>query len=137
MPTARRLLLTTTALALLAAPCSLAVDDGRYTGTEDAGTNKVSLKVKDDKVVKFSAKVNASCGSDDLLITVAYPPTGQRGAKAKIRNKAFKATFKSDPSLTPDEDRRTITGRFTGSKVAGAIEVSGLCSYEGAYSARR
>ncbi len=133
---ARCLLLPTTLLALLAAP-ALAVDDGTYRGSEDAGGNKVSLKVKDDKVVKFKATVNALCGSDDLLITVAYPPTGAQGAKAKIRNKSFKTTFTSDPSLTTDEDKRTISGTFTGSKVEGQIKVSGLCSYEGAYRARR
>ena len=137
MPVARHLMLPTTVLALLAAPYALAVEDGRYTGTEEAGANKVSLKVKDDKVVKFKATVNALCGSDDLSITVAYPPAGAQGAKAKIRNKSFKATFRSDPSLTADEDKRTISGKFTGSKVEGEIKVSGLCAYEGAYSARR
>jgi hypothetical protein len=134
---AHRLLLPATVLAAIAAPYALAVEDGTYRGTEDAGGNKVSLKVKDDKVVKFKATVNALCGSDDLLITVAYPPTGAQGAKAKIRNKSFKAAFKSDPSLTTDEDKRTISGRFTGSTVEGQIKVSGLCSFDGAYRARR
>ena len=134
---ARWSLLSATALLVIATPYALAVEDGTYRGTEDAGGNKVSLKVKDDKVVKFKATVNALCGADDLLITVAYPPTGAQAAKAKIRNKSFKATFKSDPSLTTDEDKRTISGRFTRSKVDGEIKVSGLCSYDGAYRARR
>jgi hypothetical protein len=130
-------MLATTVLALLAAPYALAVKDGRYAGTEEPGSHNVSLKVKNDKVVKFKATVNALCGSGDLLLTVAYPPTGALGAKAKIRNRSFKATFKSDPSLTADEDKRTISGKFTDSKVEGKIRVSGLCSYEGTYSARR
>src|SRR5262245_18552822 len=137
MSGARHLLLPTAVLALLAAPYAFAVKDGRYTGTEAAGGHRVSLKVEDDKVVKFKATVDALCGSDELSLTIAYPPTGSLGAKAKIRGKKFTATFTSDPSLSPDEDRRTISGTFTGSKVRGEIEVSGLCAYEGEYSARR
>ena len=137
MPTARHLLVATTVLALLAAPsAALAVKDGRYTGTAKPGGD-VSLKVKNDKVVKFKATVNAVCGSTHLHVTVAYPPNGALGAKAKIRNRSFKATFKSDPSLPLDQDKRTISGRFTGSKVEGKIKISGLCSYEGTYTARR
>ena len=130
-------MLATTVLALFAAPHAFAVEDGTYAGTEVPGGHNVSLKVKNDKVVRFTATVDAVCGSYELSLTVAYPPTGSLGEKAKIRNKRFKASFKSDPSLPADEDKRTISGTFTGSKVEGKIKVSGLCSYEGPYSARR
>ena len=85
---ARWLLLSATVLLVIATPHALAVEDGTYRGTEDAGGNKVSLKVKDDKVVKFKATVNALCGADDLLIPVAYPPTGAQAAKRRSETRA-------------------------------------------------
>jgi hypothetical protein len=124
-------------LALLATPSSaLAVKDGRYTGTAKPGDH-VSLKVANDKVVKFKATVSALCGSSQLSLTVAYPPAGDLGAKARIRHRSFRETFRSDPSLPLNQDKRTISGTFARSKVEGKIKISGLCSYEGTYTARR
>jgi len=66
---------------------------------------------------------------------VAYPPAGRKGAKAPIRNNRFKVVFKGSPDV--EDDKRTVTGKFKGSKVTGTIKVEGVCSGGGNYSARR
>ena len=125
-------------LAVLStAAVAYAAGNGTYRGTLDKGANKVELKVKNNRVTKFTASIYASCGSSNFNITVAYPPTGSKGKSAKISAGRFSVTFQGDPTLDPDDDKRTISGKFTGGKVAGKIKVSGLCSAEGTYKAKR
>ena len=46
-------------------------------------------------------------------------------------------TFQGDPTLDPEDDKRTISGKFSGAKVTGKIKVTGLCGAEGTYTAKR
>jgi hypothetical protein len=129
--TAPALLLPAGALAARAAPTT--TYRGR-TGSDVA----VTVKVRDGRMTSFKTSVHASCGSTNLSITVAYPPSGRRGASAPIRNGSFSVTYRSDPTLDPDDDRRTLTGRLgRGGRLSGTIRVAGLCSAEETYSARR
>jgi hypothetical protein len=109
-----------------------------YRGRTE-GRSAVAVKVGDGRVTSFRASVHAACGSSNLLITIAYPPAGaRRGTSAPIRNGAFRVTYRSDPSLDPDDDRRTLTGRFgRGGRLSGAIRVAGLCSADETYTATR
>lgn len=122
---------------LVASAVAYAAGAGTYRGTLTKGANKVQLTVKNNRVTKFSASIYASCGSSNFNITIAYPPSGSKGKSAKISGGRFSATFQGDPSLDPADDKRTISGKFTGAKVAGKIKVSGLCSAEGTYTAKR
>jgi len=124
-------------VALSLAAAAYAAGNGTYRGTLDKGGNKVELKVKNNRVTKFTASIYASCGSSNFNITVAYPPTGSKGKSAKITAGRFSVTFQGDPTLDPGDDKRTISGKFTGAKVVGKIKVSGLCSAEGTYKAKR
>ncbi|HMJ02388.1 MAG TPA: hypothetical protein VK506_05570 [Conexibacter sp.] len=136
----RRLLALIAALALLVpATAGLAA---RGTATVYRGRTEgravVIVKVRAGRVTSFKASVYASCGSSNLLIAVAYPPSGRRGASVAIRNGAFRATYQSDPALDPEDDRRTIAGRVgRGGRLTGTIRVRGLCSADEAWSARR
>lgn len=127
------------ALALLmlavAAPSAHAVADGVYRGTIDGDTAPVVAKVRNGKLKKFTASIYASCGLDNFLITVAYPPAHQRGRTAAIKHNRFKVVFTGDPTV--EDDRRTVTGRFSGAKLRGTIKVEGICSADGTYTARR
>lgn len=135
----RSRLITAVALAavLATSAVALAAGDGTYKGKLDKGGNKVELKVKNNRVTKFTASIYASCGSSNFNITVAYPPSGSKGKSAKISNGRFSSTFQGDPTLDPDDDKRTISGKFTGRTVKGKIKVSGLCSADGTYTAKR
>jgi type 1 fimbria pilin len=128
-------LLVTLAAALLA-PAALAVGNGTYrgnvTGDESA---EVTVKVKDNKVTKFTANVYASCGYENFIISVAYPPVGMKGATAKIKNNKFKVVFKGSPDV--EDDKRTVSGTFSGAKVTGSVLVEGLCSADVTYTAKR
>ncbi len=130
-----------TALALiaacgaLAAPNVLAASNGVYTGKIKGGNTNVTVKVKNNRVTRFTASISASCGLSNFVTTVAYPPAGQRDKSARIRGGKFKAVFKGSPEV--EADRRTITGTFNGSRVNGTIKLEGPCSAEGKYSARR
>ena len=98
----------------------------------------MTVKVSGGRVTSFKASVSAACGTSTLLLTIAYPPTGRRGASAPIRNGAFRVTYRSDPNLAPADDRRTLTGRLgRGGRLTGTIAVRGLCSADETYSARR
>jgi hypothetical protein len=136
----RRLLVLLTALALLApatASAARAPPTVVYRG-KTADRADVTVKIRAGRVTSFKASVYASCGSSNLLIMVAYPPSGRRGASVAIRNGAFRATFKSDPTLDPEDDRRTIAGRVgRGGRLSGTIRVRGLCSADETWSARR
>ena len=109
-----------------------------YRG-KTAGRSDVTVKVRDGRVTSFKGAVYASCGTTNLLITIVYPPAGaRRGTSAAIRGGAFRATYQSDPELEPQDDRRTISGRFgRGGGLTGAIRVRGLCTADTTYSARR
>jgi spermidine/putrescine-binding protein len=128
-------LLAALAAALLA-PAALGAANGLYkgnvTGDESA---EVKVKVKDGRVTKFTANVYASCGYENFIISVAYPPVGKEGATAKIKGNKFKVVFKGSPDV--EEDKRTVSGTFAGSKVTGSILVEGLCSADVTYSAKR
>jgi hypothetical protein len=132
----RRLVIACLVSAAVAAPVALAAGSGKYkgsvTGDESA---KVTVKVKDNRVTKFVANVYASCGYSNLIITVAYPPVGKKGATAKIKNGKFKVVFKGSPDV--EDDKRTVSGAFNGKKVSGKIKVEGLCSADERYSAKR
>jgi hypothetical protein len=136
----RRTLLLLAALALLVPAGALAARRPAtvvYRG-RTGGRSAVTVKVRAGRVTSFTASVSASCGSSNLLITVAYPPSGRRGTSTAIRNGAFRATFKSDPSLDPEDDRRTIAGRLgRGGRFSGTVVVRGLCSADDTWSARR
>ncbi len=137
----RRLLVPLAALALLApAAASLAARAPAtvtYRG-RTGGRAVVTVKVRAGRVTSFRASVYASCGMSNLLITIAYPPSGRRGASAAIRNGAFSVTYQSDPALDPADDRRTIAGRVgRGGRLSGTIRVRGLCSADETWSARR
>ena len=43
--------------------------------------------------------------------------------------------FKGAPDV--EDDKRTVTGKFDGSKVSGTIKVEGVCSGGGKYTAKR
>ena len=101
------------------------------------GRAAVTVKVRAGRVTSFKASVTAACGTTNLPITVAYPPAGRRGASVAIRRGAFRVTYKSDPALDPEDDRRTIAGRFARGRVTGTISVAGLCGAEDTFSARR
>jgi hypothetical protein len=128
-----------TSLALLAPPAALAArtDTTTYRGRTGGGV-AVTVKVRAGRVTSFKTSVYASCGASNLLITIAYPPSGRRGASAPLRNGAFSVSYRSDPSLAPEDDRRTLTGRVgRGGRLAGTIRVAGLCSAEEIYTASR
>jgi len=121
-------------VAALAAPTALAAGNGTYKG-KITGNTDVMVKVKNNRVTKFTTSIYASCGLSNFIITVAYPPAGQKGRSAKITNGKFKAVFKGSPDV--EDDKRTIKGTFDGSKVKGTVKVEGLCSADGRYTAKR
>ena len=123
------------ACGALAAPSALAAGDGTYKG-KITGNTDVKVKVKNNRVTKFTTSIYASCGLSNFIITVAYPPAGQKGKSAKIKkNGRFKAVFKGSPDV--EDDKRTIKGKFNGAKVTGSVKVEGLCSADGKYTAKR
>jgi hypothetical protein len=136
----RRLLLPLAALALFVPAAALAARAAplaTYRG-RTGGNAPVTVKIKGGRVISFKTSVAASCGSSNLSITVAYPPSGRRGASAPIRNGAFSITYRSDPTLAPEDDRRTLTGRLgRGGRLSGTIRIAGLCTADQTYSARR
>jgi hypothetical protein len=136
----RRPLLLLAVLALLApaaSPAARAPATTTYRGRTE-GRAAVTVKLRAGRVTSFKATVYASCGLSNLLITIAYPPSGRRGASAPIRNGAFRVSYRSDPMLDPEDDRRTIAGRLgRGGRLAGTIRVRGLCSADETWSARR
>jgi hypothetical protein len=108
-----------------------------YRGRTE-GRSAVTVKVRAGRVTSFKASVYASCGLSNLLIAIAYPPSGRRGASAAIRDGAFRVSYQSDPTLDPEDDRRTIAGRVgRGGRLSGTIVVRGLCSADETWSARR
>jgi len=132
----RRLLIAALAIAAIAAPVALAAGNGKYKGSAIGDSSQdVVVKVKDNRVTKFVAHVYGSCGYSNMMLTVAYPPVGKKGATAKIKNGKFKVVFRGSPDV--EDDKRTVTGAFSGKKVSGKIEVEGLCSVDKQYSAKR
>jgi hypothetical protein len=135
----RRLPLLLASLALLApaaAPAATTPPTIAYRGRTE-GRSVVTVKVRAGRVTSFKASVYASCGLSNLLIAIAYPPAGRRGASTPIRDGRFSVSFRSDPTLDPEDDRRTIAGRFRRGRVSGTISVRGLCSADETYTARR
>ena len=126
------------ALVLFFATAAFGAGDGLYKGsvTGDSGQD-LRVQVKNGRVTKFLANVDANCEFATLAISVVYPPVGARpGASIKIRsNNTFKATFVGNPAV-PD-DIRTITGTFRGSSVNGTIKVVGPCTSDDRYRAAR
>lgn len=124
-------------LALLAASVALGAGNGTYKGSVKGDKSQhVTVKVKKNRVTKFTSNLYASCGTTNLTITVAYPPAGaKKGTSAKIKNGRFRAVFKGSPDV--DDDKRTVSGKFTGKSVSGAVKVEGLCSADARYSAKR
>lgn len=139
MPLRRRLpLIAALAPLALAAGAPAAVAPTVAYRGRTGGDEPVTVKVRAGRVVSFKASVDASCGTSDLLLTIAYPPSGAAsGTSAAIRDHAFRVTYRSDPSLDPEDDRRTLTGRFARGRVTGAVRVRGLCSADETYAARR
>ena len=131
----RRSLLLLAMTAAVAAPVALAAGNGTYKGKVKGGGDKITLKVKKNRLTSFKGSIYASCGTQNFIITVAYPPAGKRGQTAKIANNRFKVVFRGSPDV--EDDKRTVTGKFNGAKVSGKIKVEGPCSADGAYSAKR
>ncbi len=134
----RRLVIACLAVAAVAAPVALAAGNGKYKGSVKGDESQdVVVKVKDNRVTKFTATVYGSCGLSNLLLTVAYPPAGaKKGTSAKIgKGSKFKVVFKGSPDV--EDDKRTVTGTFNGKKVSGKIKVEGLCGVDKQYSAKR
>ncbi|HEY5977520.1 MAG TPA: hypothetical protein VIT85_06655 [Solirubrobacterales bacterium] len=123
---------------LVAATAAFGAENGLYRGSVvgDSGQD-LRVKVKNGRVVKFLANVDASCGFADLTISVVYPPVGApENSSIRIRgNGKFKATFVGNPEV-PD-DIRTIAGKFNGRNVNGTIKVVGPCTSEDRYRASR
>ena len=136
----RRALCATLALALLAPFAALAAKatTKTYKGRTNGG-EAVTVKVKNGRMTSFKGSVHASCGTANLLITVAYPPSGaKKGTSAPIRKHAFKVTYRSDPTLDPEDDKRTLAGTFAkNGKLTGTIKIRGLCTADASYSAKR
>lgn len=121
--------------ALLLAPVAQAAKNGTYKGSVNGDESAtVTVKVKDGRVTKVVANVYASCGLENFIITVAFPPVGKKGATGKITGNKFKVVFKGSPDV--EDDKRTVTGTFSGSKVTGSIVVEGLCSADVDYTAK-
>lgn len=129
------MLLACAATAFLLAPAAQAAKNGTYKGNVDGDESAtVTVKVRDGKVTKVVANVYASCGFENFIITVAFPPVGKQGATGKIANNKFKVVFKGSPDV--EDDKRTVSGAFSGSKVTGSILVEGLCSADVDYTAK-
>ena len=125
----RRLLLLP-GLLLLLAPAAFAAGDGKYKGETKGGVD-LTLKVKKNKVVKFTTSVYATCPGGGMLTTVALP----KGKKPKIKKGKFKLSYKPVKGV---EQTNTIKGKFKGSKVSGTISLEGVCSEpKEKWSARR
>lgn len=130
-------ILVVAVLSLTGAPAAMAVPDGIYKG-EAEGELKVRIKVKDDRITKFESSVYAYCYSDSFIRSFAYPPAGRKGATAKIKaNGSFKVVFKGSPTVSFNDDKRTLAGRFTGGRVTGSMKVRGLCTADSTFTARR
>ena len=74
----RHLLLVLFVCAVVAVPVALAAVSGTYKG-KIKGNTDVTVKVKNNRVTKFTTSIYASCGLSNFIITVAYPPAGQKG----------------------------------------------------------
>ena len=135
MRLSRHLVLALFASVVLAVPVAFAVTTGTYRGKVTGGGNAVLLKVQNNRLTKFEGSIYASCGLSNFNVTVAYPPAGRRGATAKITDGKFRVVFRGSPDV--EDDRRTVTGTFSGGRVTGRIRVTGPCSSAGSYSAKR
>lgn len=125
------------AFGLCATPIASAAPNGTYKGQTE-GELDVKIKVKKNRIVKFESSVYAICGYDGFIITFAYPPAGKKGASAKIKgNGSFKVVFKGSQTVSFNDDKRTLKGKFKGGRVTGSIKVEGLCSAETSFSAEK
>lgn len=119
-------------MALVASP-AIAAKDGVYRG-KTPGALAVKIKVKDNRVTLFDADVYTSIG----ITSFVFPPSGQKGRSVKIKaNGSFRAVFQASPGeFSWDDDKRTVTGRFRGSRVSGKMKVEGLIYGEDTYTAK-
>ena len=130
-------ILILSALCLFAAPAAGAAPNGTYKG-ETAGESKVKIKVKNNRIIKFESSVYASCYSDNFIISFAYPPAGRKGATVMIKgNGSFKTVFRGSPNVSFNDDKRTLSGKFTGGRVSGSMKVRGLCSADTTFTAKK
>jgi len=111
----------------------MAAANGTYRGKIKAGNTDVSLKVKKNRVTSVTATIYGSCGLLTLQ-SVSYPPAGQKGNSARIKDGKFRVVFKGSPDVA--DSKRTIKGTFSRGKVRGTIKVEGRCSAERKYSAK-
>ncbi|MBK8294798.1 MAG: hypothetical protein IPK93_08540 [Solirubrobacterales bacterium] len=138
--TARLLSATLISLALLLGietGTAVAVPNGAYKGKTE-GKVGVTVKVKNNRIKKFTSSVYATCYSYSGLQTVAFPPAGRKGAKIKIKaSGSFKVVFSGDPGGSPADDKRTLKGKFKGGKVTGSMKIEGLCSGKATFKAHK
>jgi len=113
---------------------AIAAKNGTYKG-KTAGKLDVRIKVKNNRVTLFDSDLYAYPIG---ITTFVFPPSGQKGRSAKIKaNGKFKVVFQADPGSSFDDDKRTLTGQFKGSKVSGTMKVEGLLSGDDTYKAKR
>ena len=101
-----------TALLHVFAATSLGAGNGLYKGSVvgDAGKD-LRVKVKDGRVTKFLANVDANCGFADLPVSVVYPPVGARpDASIKIRGNNPSGRPSSATRRSPTTSARSPAG---------------------------
>lgn len=114
-----------------------AARNGTYRGV-DQGKAKVVLKVKAGRITRFTGTPLTSCGSAGTwLSTFAFPPSGRKGARIRIKGSGrFATVFKGTPGISFEDDNRTLSGKFKGRRVTGFMKIQGLCSAFTKFSAR-
>jgi hypothetical protein len=125
------------AAVFLSAGDADAARNGTYRGV-DQGRAKVVLKVRSNRITYFTGSPLTTCGTAGTwLSTFAFPPSGRKGARIRIRgNGSFAVVFKGTPGISFADDNRTLSGRFRGGRVSGFMKIQGLCSAFSKFSAR-
>ncbi len=115
-----------------------AAKNGTYVG-KDEGQVKVTLKIKNNRVVKFEGNPGGSCYGSYMLVAFKYPSKSKRPkADNRVNKKGlFTLTFKGNPDVSFKDDQRTLLGKVKGNKVTGRMLVSGLCSVDAKFTAVR
>lgn len=125
------------AAALLLPAAAGAAKNGTYVG-KDSGEVKVVMKVKNNRVVKFTGNPGGTCYGSFMLVAFAYPSESKRPkADNRISRKGrFNLIFKGSPDVSFKDDQRTLLGRFKGNRVSGRMLVSGLCQVDATFKAK-
>ena len=116
-----------------------AAKNGTYVG-KDEGKQKVTLKIKNNRVIYFEGKPSGNCyGIGWTLVAFKYPSAAQKkNASTKIKaSGSFTAVFRGSPDVSFKDDRRVLTGKVKGNRVSGRMIVSGLCEADHKFTATR